>query len=520
MRKILLVLVITGLSLIIIVANFMTSGYNPSALEELKKEYDKPDVKSVDHSQFAILQQEFNDATEVTAACITCHNQRHTEVMNSNHWNWEREEFIEGRGIVYLGKKNALNNFCIGVQGSEEACAKCHVGYSSNTKGLQTVDATSIDCLVCHDNSDTYAKANNLGGAPRGDLDLNLIAQSVGSPDRDNCGVCHFFGGGGNNVKHGDLEMAMFNPTRDVDVHMAVDGSNLDCVDCHTTENHQMAGKMYSISSMNRNRSDCAQCHTERPHKDNIINEHNVKVACQTCHIPVYAKVNATKTAWDWSTAGELKDGKPYTVDDSLGNHTYLSKKGTFTWGRNLTPEYIWFNGTASHYLLGDKIADSTKVVELNTLNGSYKDPESKIIPVKIHRANQPYDPVNKMLIQPYLFSKEKGEGAYWKDFNWEVAAAEGMKRVGLPFSGKVDYIHTEMTWPINHMVSVKEKTVDCMECHTRNNGRLAGLTDFYMPGRDYNDYVDTIGTVMLWLTFAGIFAHGTLRLISRKVRK
>ncbi len=52
-------------------------------------------------------------------------------------------------------------------------------------------------------------------------LDLNKIAQSVGKPKRTNCGVCHFFGGGGNNVKHGDLEMAMFEPTKEIDIHMA-----------------------------------------------------------------------------------------------------------------------------------------------------------------------------------------------------------------------------------------------------------------------------------------------------------
>ena len=34
----------------------------------------------------------------------------------------------------------------------------------------------------------------------------------------------------------------------------------------------------------------------------------------------------------------------------------------------------------------------------MNKLNGSYNDSESKIIPVKVHRAIQPFDPVNKIL--------------------------------------------------------------------------------------------------------------------------
>jgi hypothetical protein len=70
-----------------------------------------------------------------------------------------------------------------------------------------------------------------------------------------------------------------------------------------------------------------------------MLNEHTLKVACQTCHIPVYAKVNATKIYWDWSTAGKLRDGKPYRETDAEGNITYLSEKGSFRWAKNLKPE-------------------------------------------------------------------------------------------------------------------------------------------------------------------------------------
>ena len=60
--------------------------------------------------------------------------------------------------------------------------------------------------------------------------------------------------------------------------------------------------------------------------------------------------------SWKWSDAGKLKDGKPYEEEDSLGNHNYMSIKGSFVWERNVKPDYIWFNGTADHYLLGDTI--------------------------------------------------------------------------------------------------------------------------------------------------------------------
>jgi hypothetical protein len=230
--------------------------------------------------------------------------------------------------------------------------------------------------------------------------------------------------------------------------------------------------------------------------------------------------VNATKTDWDWSTAGRLKNGAPYEEDDAEGNHTYLSIKGSFKWGKNLRPEYIWFNGTADHYLLGDVIADSTVPLKINTLNGSYKDLNSKIIPVKIHRAIQPFDPINKILIQPKLFADKKGEGAFWKDFDWNRAAEAGMKEVNLPFSGKISFLKTEMYWPVNHMVSSKELSVICTECHTRENSRLADLKDFYMPGRDYSSVVEIIGVSIIIFTIAGVFMHGTIRVVSSKRKK
>ena len=87
-------------------------------------------------------------------------------------------------------------------------------------------DSSYIDCLICHDKTESYIKAPDERGKPDASVNLNFISQHVGKPRRSNCGVCHFFGGGGNNVKHGDLEESMFQPAKDVDVHMAVEGEN------------------------------------------------------------------------------------------------------------------------------------------------------------------------------------------------------------------------------------------------------------------------------------------------------
>jgi len=515
MKKPIIITASLCLSGVILLGVLSRKDVEPGIAAKLKAKYAVKHVPSADHAAFDILKKKFTSPRQVTEACISCHNKRHLEVMRSSHWNWEREEYVEGRGVVYLGKKNAINNFCVSTPGNEGSCAKCHIGYGLDTRGKAYADQKNVDCLICHDNSETYAKAPDKAGAPVATLDLNAIAQNVGRPRRTNCGVCHFFGGGGNNVKHGDLEKALFEPGRDLDVHMASAGPNLGCVDCHTTKEHNISGKLYSMSSMNQSRSTCEQCHTEAPHGNAVLNEHTLKVACQTCHIPAYARANATKMSWDWSTAGKLKDGKPYIEDDSMGNHAYMSIKGSFVWQKNVKPDYVWFNGTASHYLRGDKIEDPAKPLVLNPLHGSYADEESRIIPVKIHTGDQPYDPVNKILIQPKLFAEKKGEGAYWQDFSWEAASRAGMKAAGLPFSGKVAFIKTAMYWPVNHMIAPKEASVKCEECHRRTGGRLAGLKDFYMPGRDYSAAVEFAGKWLLLLSLCGVLAHGAGRLLS-----
>lgn len=517
MKRIILIIFVLGLVIVSVIGALRSKIVEPDAKSALLAKYENKPKNHADHAGFAELNRDFASPQEITAACIKCHNQRHKEVMRSNHWNWEKPEFVEGKGVVYVGKRNVINNYCIGSDGNEQSCAKCHIGYSTSDAGGFT-DSTNIDCMICHDQTETYAKAPDMGGAPLATLDFKNIATHVGRPKRSNCGVCHFFGGGGNNVKHGDLDKAQFNPSKDLDVHMAVEGANLECVDCHKTEDHNISGKMYSLSSMNRNRVLCEDCHSAEPHDKSILNEHTLKVGCQTCHIPVYAKANATKTEWDWSTAGRLRDGQPYEEDDADGNHTYLSIKGSFKWAKNLRPEYTWFDGTARHVMCCDKVEDTTKPVVLNPLGGSYSDRNSKIVPVKVHRARQPYDPVNKLVIQPKLYSAEKGDGGFWKDFDWKRASQLGMEKLGFPFSGEVAFIRTDMNWLVNHQVAPKEKSLQCTDCHTDSpDGRLAAVGGFYMPARDANKAVDMLGNILIILTLAGVFAHGALRIASRR---
>lgn len=65
------------------------------------------------------------------------------------------------------------------------------------------------------------------------------MAQNVGPTSAETCGSCHFYGGGGDNVKHGDLSSALVDTALALDVHMAADGADLGCTDCHVGSAHR-----------------------------------------------------------------------------------------------------------------------------------------------------------------------------------------------------------------------------------------------------------------------------------------
>jgi len=100
MKRAVPILVTIGLVTAVAVVSALTpKELPPTPLAQLKEQYAKKRTPSVDHSKFPQLQRAFARPQDVTSACIECHNGRHTEVMRSNHWRWEREEYVKGRGV-------------------------------------------------------------------------------------------------------------------------------------------------------------------------------------------------------------------------------------------------------------------------------------------------------------------------------------------------------------------------------------------------------------------------------------
>jgi len=483
---------------------------------------------TTDHAKHPALKQPFKSGREITDACLSCHSEADDQFHKTIHWTWQAAP--EGEDAKYGKAALSLNNFCISANNMQDkGCMSCHPGWGTSTEN-------GINCLNCHSRKKmnwdeavedlrAFLEAgdeDSLEIAGEIQAELQAAAQDIGRPNRQNCGGCHFIGGGGDGVKHGDLDTSLIKPSKALDVHMGVDGQNFDCVRCHTTTMHNIAGRVYTRPAATDRKSlieddltakiTCESCHSATPHAEGSkANDHTDRVACQTCHIPEVARELPTKMTWDWSQAGKLKDGKPYKTEDEFGKHDYLTIKGAFKWAKNVRPEYFWYNGVIQSVTAADMI-DPGQVVPVSAPVGSPKDAASRIYPFKVHRGKQPYDKINKTLLVPLL----SGDDGYWKTLDWQRAISHGQEAVGVPYSGQFDFVETTYVFPATHMVAPKEKALACNDCHTREDSRLAGVPGVYMPGRDRFDLMNTMGWVAVVGTLFAVTFHGLGRMFTR----
>jgi octaheme c-type cytochrome (tetrathionate reductase family) len=447
-----------GIILAVIIVPIFLFGFQSEPPLDDPQAFLKPTPIHTSHAD--IITGPLESAQEVTRNCLTCHPDAAAKLMQTTHWTWESEPFtVPGTGeTVTIGKINQINNFCISTQGNQKKCMSCHVGYGwEEGEDYDFSLEENVDCLVCHADTTAYAKGEY--GEPAEGIDLLAAARSVRMPTRDNCGKCHFDGGGGNGVKHGDLDESLFYPNGELDVHMG--SQDFLCTTCHTTKDHQIKGRLvadnYTIEPQEQ--VACTDCHSESLHDDERINNHVKSVACQTCHIPFMAVKDPTKISWDWSTAGQ---------DIPDDHFTYLKIKGTFVYEQNVEPTYIWFNGDLAYrYIVGDKI-DPQVPTMIDLPAGDIDDPQALVSPFKIHVAKQPYDAGYNYLLAPIT----AGDGGYWSEFDWDKAFRLAEDVTGLAYSGQYGFAETWMYWPTTHMVQPSENALQCTECHSPD-GRM-----------------------------------------------
>ena len=288
------------------------------------------------------------------------------------------------------------------------------------------------------------------------------MVQNVHRPTRANCLACHAKAGGGDGVKRGDLSMATItNADRDFDVHMNSAGSNLDCQSCHVFDKHKVIGKgsdLRPTDDLERGSEvSCLTCHTDKNsregHDTEKVNDHVARVACQTCHIPVYAKV-ATETYRDWRVH---HDGSPADAS-ALPGHPYTEKMA------NLTPSYKFWNRKSDNALLGDDASrtynGATDTWPTSTPSGDVSD--GKLYPFKYKTAMQPKTRVDNKLIALNTYEYLKGSG------NATEAINQGLSAMGYdkPETVAYDWVLTDTHGLLNHGINPASDALQCADCH------------------------------------------------------
>ena len=429
---------------------------------------------------------------EGTESCLMCHQDAAEQMLDSGHFKWQgKVENIAGLKGAEYGKNQLLNNFCIGVPSNEGRCTQCHTGYGYADKNFNFNDPANIDCLVCHDQSGTYAKAPTTAGLPVPSVDLNAVARSIAlgaKPTRKACIGCHAKAGGGDNVKHGDLSTDLIATTREYDVHMGVDGANLVCADCHGANhdpksgdyNHGIAGQeLHSVHEGEMKQ--CTDCHggvvavhQDTPAADLIEPGWHDRLACQVCHIPAFARKISTKTEWYWEDAGQ---NITPPIDPDTGRPTYDKKKGTFVWKNDVRPVLRYSNRTWNRMLIGVSDSYDSEPIDLASPQGDFSDPEAMIYPFKLMVGNQPVDPVNQIVLVPHLFGMKGGPNPFWGKFDWNLALQDGAAYTNRPYSGTYGFASTEMLLSVTHEIAPAEMALgagpapdNCIDCHVSNN--------------------------------------------------
>lgn len=416
--------------------------------------------------------QKYFDHYEGTKTCLQCHQKEAESFFHSQHYQWRGQapDVVNSDGKS-LGKINTINDFCtnpvknwIGETRNSrgdllaQGCSKCHAGL-----GLQPAEKISpeqlenIDCLMCHARG--YQRSlyeNGKGGwewrpilwkNPEG---LDSVAKRIGMPTLATCLRCHAGSGGGPNFKRGDLEYALTECTRDFDVHMAQDGVGLSCVDCHAGEDHRVRGRGADLAGTDLPSKplscDTEECHGGKPHASQILNTHAARVACATCHIPTFAKADATDMVRDWSKPSYDAEKDKYAA--------------TITLQKDVAPVYAWYNGTTRALLPGHPIQkNSDGTVGMMTPEGSRKDPKARIYPFKLHRGRMPVLE-GKQYILPIEVEAFFGNGKLDEAIRGAAEEAYGVR------DARYFWVDTVRYMGIYHEVVPAKSALGCLDCH------------------------------------------------------
>ena len=302
----------------------------------------------VGNGRFPMAQSEFEQLDPASAEahaqlanidCLTCHQEVYKRFPD---WT------ATGQGFTDFSLLNLIEDLDGNLERFDGA-ELLRTGFS----GIPRVDPISGDFQFLPAGSDSLPAEVPMTPMPITTLEA---AQNVHATTRMSCLNCHAGAGGGDGTKRGDMSKENANPSLMHDMHMSPQGADLTCSDCHSAEGamgegHRMRGRGLDLRPNDvaeRFTCETGGCHDGRPHDDfsntdgGSRDKHAMKVACQTCHIPAYAKANVgTEVARDW------QDPHP-SASACNGRGGWLPREDKGGLGAtSLVPTYAWFDGTS-----------------------------------------------------------------------------------------------------------------------------------------------------------------------------
>ncbi|WP_261389211.1 hypothetical protein [Ferrimonas balearica] len=417
-------------------------------------------------------------------ACQNCHDGgeggfQYDEMFGSTHYQWtgETPDMINQGGTLQGKLTNAVNSYCINIEGDWPVCGSCHAGRGIKPGEGDTV--ANVDCLMCH-NADYALNRVRLPDGSLGPAEgtdsavLDGYVQNLAPPTRTNCLKCHAYAGGGDGVKRGDLSSAlMANGDAHFDVHMNVTGANLQCQDCHQFINHRVIGKGSDLRPtddvVRGAEITCASatCHQGMDSgvghassgRRGEPDRHVPRVACQSCHIPTYAKDLGdpahvpTEMHRDWQFH---HDGTPADGVSGPG-HPHTDKAA------NQLPLVRFWNRQSDNYLLGDPAVVDPDTGRYPTSRPIGGVDDGKLVPFKYKTALQPMTSADQRLIALDTFVYLKGSG------DAVEATESGLVNMGYPVNEPYEWVETDTFQMINHGVNPASDVAACEQCHQTN---------------------------------------------------
>jgi hypothetical protein len=457
----------------------------------------------------------FSTPAQVTAKCLECHPFEGNDVVNALHGMMPTPSPKVTNATGLSQKLSEINTFCSypNPDMAGAACLTCHPTLGK----YENLAAADIDCLRCHNDQyksrfaaetdpanfyyvtdwqgtqKTYIPSDkdangefhvefNWGAMP-GLTALDLV-RGVHRPTTTTCLSCHAKAGGGDWVKRGDIGLNSANATATQDIHLASvanGGAGLSCSFCHVATSHEIPGRGIDLRPTEGGTvKACVDCHAGMDSGSGHASSgrrtepdrHVARVACQSCHIPTFAKGGATEMWRDWTTP---------TWNAALCN-------GQGAWAgeehkvANVVPDYTFFDGTSYIYELGqtlNRVDPISGYPMMADANGGINDAAgtTKLVPIKRHQSRMAVHNATSQVI-PFDVVWQFMTGKY------DEAAQRGESYAGL--SGPYTWTWVEAEMAINHGVSPATSAASCSQCHGDTSAYLDLTTQSMLDKKGY----------------------------------